>query len=174
MVRYELRPHPGHPARAVQEISVELRGGGDDVLLTWSVKGYDSVAVPEWRSPARTDDLWRTTCFELFLNTGNGHYVEFNFSPSTQWAAYAFEDYRSGMALFDCAVPPLVERLLNGIEVDCDLGGLPDGALTMALSAVIEEIDGTKSYWALAHAPGPPDFHNPACFTATLPPPAGT
>ena len=41
----------------------------------------------------------------------------------------------------------------------------------LALSAVIEEIDGTKSYWALAHAPGPPDFHNRDCFIATLPAP---
>ncbi len=42
---------------------------------------------------------------------------------------------------------------------------------TLALSTVIEATDGTKSYWALAHAPGPPDFHNPDCFTATLPAP---
>ena len=40
----------------------------------------------------------------------------------------------------------------------------------IGVSAVIEEVDGTKSYWALAHAPGPPDFHNPACFAHHLPP----
>ena len=41
----------------------------------------------------------------------------------------------------------------------------------VGISAVIEARDGTKSYWALAHAPGPPDFHNPDCFIATLPAP---
>ena len=41
----------------------------------------------------------------------------------------------------------------------------------LGLTAVIEAKDGTKSYWALAHAPGPPDFHNPDCFIATLPAP---
>jgi len=27
------------------------------------------------------------------------------------------------------------------------------------------------SYWALAHPEGKPDFHDPACFAATLEPP---
>ncbi|MEO7634103.1 MAG: hypothetical protein ABIS38_00470 [Sphingomicrobium sp.] len=40
----------------------------------------------------------------------------------------------------------------------------------IGLSAVIEEQDGAKSYWALAHGPGPPDFHNRACFAHCLPP----
>ena len=40
----------------------------------------------------------------------------------------------------------------------------------IGLTAVIEEEDGTKSYWALAHGAGPPDFHNPACFDYCLSP----
>jgi hypothetical protein len=44
----------------------------------------------------------------------------------------------------------------------------------VAISAVIEELDGTKSYWALTHPPGKPDFHHPTCFAATLPPPSNT
>jgi hypothetical protein len=36
------------------------------------------------------------------------------------------------------------------------------------LSAVIEAKDGSKSYWALAHPPSKPDFHNADCFTARL------
>ena len=31
----------------------------------------------------------------------------------------------------------------------------------LGLSAILEEHDGTKSYWALAHAPGKPDFSLP-------------
>jgi hypothetical protein len=39
----------------------------------------------------------------------------------------------------------------------------------LGLSAVIEEKDGTKSYWALAHPnPDRPDFHLADCFTAKL------
>jgi len=47
----------------------------------------------------------------------------------------------------------------------------PAGPWSVGLSAVIEEIDGTKSYWALRHPPGPPDFHHPDCFALTLPAP---
>ena len=36
--------------------------------------------------------------------------------------------------------------------------------------AILEEKDGTKSFWAIAHPPGDkPDFHDPACFAAHLP-----
>lgn len=37
------------------------------------------------------------------------------------------------------------------------------------VSAVIEEADGTKSFWALRHPPGRPDFHHPDCFQLELP-----
>jgi hypothetical protein len=36
----------------------------------------------------------------------------------------------------------------------------PDAKLALALSAVVEEHDGTLSYWALKHPPGRPDFHH--------------
>ena len=40
----------------------------------------------------------------------------------------------------------------------------------LGLSAVLEEQDGTKSYWALAHpVADKPDFHDPGCFVARLP-----
>lgn len=169
---YSLLPHPDHPPRAVQAISVELGPAENYLLMVWNVTGYECVAVPPSQEPDRVDGLWQTTCFELFVKAGDTNYVEFNFSPSTQWAAYAFDDYRSGMKPFDCAIPAGVYPLADGIAADCEFAALPAGELRIGLSAVIEEKDGTKSFWALTHPPGPPDFHHPACFAATLPPPA--
>ena len=40
--------------------------------------------------------------------------------------------------------------------------------LQLGLSAVIEEVNGRKSYWALAHPVGKPDFHHNDCFTLEL------
>ena len=123
--------------------------------------------MPDRVEAQRADGLWKTTCFELFVMFDDDErYVEFNFSPSTQWAAYAFDGYREGLAALDCDIAPQVARLANGIKVDCDLSGLPHGPLRMALSAVIEEEGGRRSFWSLAHPPGFPDFHNPACFPA--------
>ena len=55
-----------------------------------------------------------------------------------------------------------------------DLDGLSnlafDEPYSLGLSAVIEQTDGRKSYWARAHAPGKPDFHHPDAVAACLPP----
>ncbi|MFC7497623.1 hypothetical protein ACFQRC_00110 [Enterovirga sp. GCM10030262] len=45
---------------------------------------------------------------------------------------------------------------------------LPDMPWQLGLSAVIEETNGRKSYWALAHPPGDPDFHHEDCFALEL------
>jgi hypothetical protein len=58
------------------------------------------------------------------------------------------------------------------LSVSCELppewAGRP---WQLNLSAILEEKDGSRSYWALAHPPGDPDFHDPDCFTLDLPPP---
>jgi hypothetical protein len=42
---------------------------------------------------------------------------------------------------------------------------LPPKALwRLGLSALIEDTGGHKSYWALAHPPGKPDFHHADSF----------
>jgi hypothetical protein len=38
----------------------------------------------------------------------------------------------------------------------------------IGLSAVVEATDGSLSYWALAHAPGRPDFHHAHSFGLEL------
>ena len=170
---YGLVVHPDTPAHDVTAVRVEVVLSADSLRLTFIVDGGEHVALPDRVTPARTDGLWKTTCCELFLApVGSDAYVEFNYSPSTQWAAYRFDAYRAGGRDLALAVDPHVERgdEASGylVEVDQDLSDISSGALDMGLTAVIEEIDGTKSYWALAHTPGPPDFHNRACFIATL------
>ena len=112
------------------------------------------------------------------MSAGEATYYEFNFSPSTEWAAYRFDRYREGMALLQLDVSPHIEFQTGPelvVEVDLDLGQLPNSALALGLSAVIEELDGTKSYWALRHPPGEkPDFHHPDCFAIELPPASGS
>lgn len=123
----------------------------------------------------RADELWRHTCFEVFVVArGSGEYREFNFSPSGEWAAYAFTAYRAGMTVL--ALPRGPERrwqcAADRLELTATLPAeaLPadEGGLRLALSAVIEEQSGTISYWALKHAArhpaGQPDFHHPESF----------
>jgi hypothetical protein len=104
-------------------------------------------------------------------------YCELNFAPSTQWAAYRFDGYRSGMRVARGMSAPriAVESSEEGykLRVSAELDRLPglprDGAWRLGLSAVIEETSGRTSYWALVHPPGKADFHHPDCFALELP-----
>lgn len=140
--------------------------------MIFRVIGPEEVVWPAPVRADRLDDLWQGTCFELFVpGRQEPLYSEFNFSPSTAWAAYDFSSYRTGMRDRAATVNAVISRLPDGVHVRFDYVNLEPGPVHAGLAAVLEEVGGTKSYWALAHAPGTPDFHNPACFTAALPPP---
>jgi len=131
------------------------------------------IRLPEARPAARADGLWRHTCFEVFMRSPqDSTYHEFNFSPSGQWQAYVFTDYRIG-GLLALARDPAIECFItpHGMTLEATLQApdMPDGAwLQIGLSAVIEAGDGTVGYWALRHPPGKPDFHHPDTFDLKL------
>jgi hypothetical protein len=131
--------------------------------------------------PRRGQRLWEHTCFEAFVSVkGSSAYYEFNFSPSGEWAAYAFRGYRRAAALGDEKLSPgiTVSVAEDGLELDAvihldRLSGIePREVLRLGLCAVIEENNGSLSYWALKHPPGKPDFHHPDAFALEIPPPA--
>ena len=99
-------------------------------------------------------------------------YREFNFSPSGEWAVYAFRGYRDGgMLEVELAPGIVVRRTMNRLELDAKIHQdfLPPGRqLQMGLSAVVEDADGKLSYWALRHPPGKPDFHHTDAFVLQL------
>ncbi len=175
-MRRALTLHPDGHCEAVTAIEVDaVRSQGGGLMLAYSVRGaIGDLALPECTLPMRTDKLWKHTCFEAFIRTGAGDaYYEFNFAPSTQWAAYRFDSYRVGMSIaYEIALPTAeVTRFDERFElrVPLSLSNLTSSPWHMALSAVIEETNGNTSYWALAHAPGKPDFHHAVAFALELP-----
>ncbi|MBW4050215.1 MAG: DOMON-like domain-containing protein [Proteobacteria bacterium] len=134
----------------------------------------------------RADRLWAHTCFEAFIGRADSpHYLELNFSPSGEWAAYRFESYRQAMAPVELPQPPRLavrgdeDRLeleaevhlrgvLPGLGGAAMSAGAGNGGLRIALSTVVEDRDGGLSYWALRHPAGRPDFHHPESFTLEL------
>jgi hypothetical protein len=103
-------------------------------------------------------------------------YHELNFSPSGEWAAYAFQNYREGARTAnDMPGPELsMRRVPDALELNAriDLDRLSpaysNAKLAIALAAVIEDDDGTLSYWALVHPSGKPDFHHAGAFALKL------
>lgn len=174
-MRVNLICHPDTPCDAIDAIVVDVSDveGTPQVLLRYEATGdIGSLSLPAAASPERADDLWQHTCFEAFVReAASSEYSEFNFSPSGEWAAYHFEDYRSGMRNADVSAPAIAGssgQTHYALHVAFDLPGAPPWRL--ALSAVIEETNGRKSYWALAHAPGKPDFHHADAFAYELAP----
>lgn len=177
MQTHQLVAHPAYPPKRVTGVEFKVTGFDADWLrVRWRIDGAQMLVVPRFAGRGRADELWRTTCFELFLRPAGGEsYVELNLSPSERWAAYNFTGYRAGMddrpssrepicairqgssfAIFDAAIPR---------------DTLPTLPAAANFAAVIEETGGIKSLWAVAHPEGQPDFHAPACFAAELAPP---
>jgi hypothetical protein len=170
-MRRDLILHPEFPCAAALRIEVEIARSGTTLQLDYLVTGdIDALALPAVSEPERSDELWKHTCFEAFVRPAPGTtYFEFNLAPSTRWAAYRFDDYRQGMRDADLPAPSIaIERGAKRFTLRAVLA-VPDGALRLGLSAVIEEIGGAKSYWALAHCQGRPDFHHSDCFALELP-----
>jgi hypothetical protein len=180
-MRQSLKLHPDSRCEAVSRIDVDVeRPCADALVLRFELTGMPgALCLPAPAAPARADGLWRHTCFEAFVRAAPGAgYAEFNFAPSTAWAAYLFDSYRGGMRAASVTVAPRIDVDVHGatfaLQATLDgLTGLPgDAAWQLGLSAVIEERHGRLSYWALAHSPGKPDFHHADCFALTLPAPS--
>lgn len=177
--RWSLIPHAS--SGAVENIAVIIRRPEPNALrLAWRMAGnVDSIAWPEPAPHAFADLLWQHSCFEAFVGAeGEAGYREFNLSPSSRFAVYAFDGHRSGMRRADDAA--VVEQYFSRsgdiaeMQAVVRLDGLADAACwDVGLTAVVEERSGAKTYWALAHPDGPPDFHNRDCFVARLPAPDG-
>jgi hypothetical protein len=169
-----LVPFPG--PRPDIDVRVEIaRQPG--VLRLWYIVTGDLAALQipaPAANPARANGLWEHTCCEAFLRGRDDEaYYEFNASPSGHWAAYRFDSYRQGMAylrpsgLFSSTTQ--ASHSLT-VSVEIDLMGLSmSPPLRLGICAVIEDRTGGKSYWALRHAIGQPDFHHPDCFALELP-----
>ncbi len=173
-----LLPHPDTPEPAVRSLSVEVERHGAQLDLRFMGDGVlDQIAWPDDADAEFTDGLWQHTCFEVFVRGNHGaSYVEGNFSPSTEYAFYAFSGYREGMTAIRNGDHPCVGIGFGdnqfSVFVTLDMASIaPEFATndwTIGLSAVIETKDGHKSYHALAHPGGAPDFHHPASFALEL------
>lgn len=158
--------HPASACEAVRAIRTEVHREGANLKLRYVVEGkLDLVRFPR----SGEVPLWRHTCCEIFVRAEGEGYREFNFSPSGDWAAYAFRAYRDGGPLEDPSLDPgiVVRRAEDRLELEATVPA--GGGRAIGLSAVIEEAGGRLSYWALRHPAAQPDFHHPQAFALELP-----
>ena len=175
-----LLPHPTGGAGAVRSLSVSgtlHRSGGLTVEFRLAAEMRAIRLAPSVCRPHRRDELWRHTCFELFARCGSEpRYCEFNFSPSGDWAAYAFDEYRglrrdTGQRAIDVTVQTTgLEQIQLRGRVDLrsafatDTASLEIASWRLNCAAVIEAMDGSLTYWAVHHPRAQPDFHDAGGF----------
>lgn len=168
MLHAVLERHPAAPCAALRGIGATVTPGRSGLKVQFRLEGdIGRLRVPPARTPRAAERLWQHTCCEIFIaRKGAAGYREFNFSPSGEWAAYEFTRYRQGASL-PIPDPRIAVRRTSGqLEME---GTIPLSQETrIGLCAVIEDLDGGLSYWALRHAPGKPDFHHREAFALEL------
>ncbi len=186
MMSARLIPHADSHCAAAFSLLAHARAERPGVLcLQFTLSGeLSALRIAPAGAPARTDELWRHTCFEAFVRrAGEPGYLEFNFSPSGAWQSYRFSDYRQGALPAELPASPhltigMRERagaaqrdealvLEALVALPAPYGDAPRG-VQLALSAVVEDEEGSLSYWALRHAAGRADFHHPDAFALML------
>lgn len=161
--------HPDCAPGSIHSIKADIVPTADGCRATFVARGdVAKIAVPAVDTPGRFDNLWKTTCFEIFWSHDGTSYREFNLSPSTRWACYDFDAFREGMrnapAEVEIAVSVSDQELRLVADIRSDLP-LP---ATVALNGIVEDADGVNRFWALAFRPGAPEFHAGECRALEL------
>lgn len=138
------------------------------------------LVIPEQGSGTtdkRRDNLWRHTCFELFVRDAaekKKGYLECNFAPSGNWNVYSFGSHRKEMVAADIATTPEITttttKKMYSLRAEVDLTGLvsESSVIDIGVSCIVENRNGKQGYWALSHPRETPDFHDPRSFLIKL------
>src|SRR5262245_43144790 len=179
MTLVRLSPHPTTSTTPARSVVAEI-GRARALELRFRLEGpIDALAVPARAPTAFANRLWEHTCFEAFVaREGSPAYWELNFSPSGEWARYAFASYREPAPQAIDAPAPQAPRMrwsvsAESLALDVSIGldemeGLGHAPLRIALAAVVEARDGSRPYWALRHPAPAPDFHHANGFAIAL------
>ena len=169
----------------------QLTAFGNDSAIPWQLRAsikrldhsllaldYELLAPADqliWpaaaASPERRDELWQSTCLELFIAKPNEpSYWEINLAPNGDWNVYRLDGYRQGLQ-----AEPAIQRISLSSDSAADRHQLQatielPAALSRAASleanlcAVLEHANSSNSYWALCHPGSEADFHARAGF----------
>lgn len=181
LIKRTLRPCVGNEVDAVMGIEYVVWRDGGRIGVEYDIHGMLShLVIPEQCSGAtdkRRDDLWRHTCFELFVKEADEKkrgYLECNFTPSGNWNVYSFGSHRKEMADADIVTSPAITtttmKKMYSLRAEVDLTGLvsESSVIDIGVSCLVENRNGKLGYWALSHPKETPDFHDPRSFLIRL------
>ena len=179
-----LRPFQSSVMARNFAVTAEIEREDWVIRVHYRVRGAAlELLIPERNnSPVYQDGLYQHTCVEFFVMGKSKSYLEWNFSPSYDWALFAFDDYRkkSGQSLDLQRPAHFIEYALLSkdsldilLSVDLTkfqrfLGLGKQSSLRIGVSSVLESREGQLSYWALWHPEERADFHREENFSLVL------
>lgn len=169
-----LQCHPSTPCHLVQTVEVTVvTGAGANLQLEYRIAGdIAQLAVPVPDAPLPADRLWEHTCCEIFAaRVDESAYHEWNFSPTGQHAHFCFDGYRERAAsgpTCPATVSAVHDAKALALTAALELPASLNRTFALALTTVIRDARGNRSYWALHHPGERPDFHARAGFTVAV------
>lgn len=177
MQTFKLIPYPAESLPKI-DITGEIIRSGDKLLLRYRITGnVEQILLPAKAiSPSRREDLWKATCFELFVAIPNRpEYWEFNMSPSRDWNVYKMDAYRRVGFREEIAFEqlPFVYRYIPGklsLDITVDLSPIlvPKQKVQIGITTILQTIDGKETLWALSHPGAQADFHLKESFSIRI------
>lgn len=120
------------------------------------------------------ENLWTTTCFEIFLkNLNRDNYYEFNFNSKGDWNVFYFSKYRERVNIKKTTVDLIMETDVHfdrtSLKYRIDLEKLTNLKLPCQVNmATVTKTDLGLSYWSQKHSGQKADFHDSKNFSLIL------
>jgi hypothetical protein len=165
---FSLQPFPSNESSPNLKNSGNIARNGNKLAISYMLEGdLKEIAIfPPSNTRSRKHELWKDTCFELFIGIKNSaRYWEFNLSPAGHWNVYRLDGYREGMQEetafqnLPFNVDNQGDSLVLALNVDLDKIISAEQAIEIGITAVIKDRYGEVTYWALTHRGTEADFH---------------
>ena len=131
------------------------------IEISYDLSEIDEILIPQKKSLVRENELWKSTCMELFLkDIKESNYKELNVSLDGKWNAYEFSGYRTQMEKSRSVIVSEVKSLdTNVFWVRFEFLDKLAYQLLINPASVIKNTHGEATYFASAHQEKP-DFHS--------------
>ena len=137
------------------------------VQISFVVKGeLDAYIFLQKLKLQRANELWKATCFELFLaNSQKEEYYEINFSSSLAWNFYYLKNYRAEVQELKLLHEPKIEVYYHADELHIDFELETEILATenfdlYNVASICLTKDKLRTFWSVKHKKDVPDFHN--------------
>lgn len=166
----KLKPHNN-----IKNINIEatLSLEKHKIKVSFKVKGkLEAYVFAKAKNIQRENELWRISCFELFLANDEDVYYELNFSTSLSWNFYILNSYRVKPKELVFLEEPHLNFEYNNNELyivfELDSKILDFEKFKHYNLACILLTEEERTFWTINPYKDTPDFHNKKSFVKIL------